>query len=54
MDKETILEALRGLAKQQGFYQRIYDEVKENEEALTMLSEQGFTDVIDMIMFLEG
>lgn len=54
MDKTEILEAIAGLACSQGSYGRLYEQIKDNEEALDYLADQKFSDVVDMIMFLEG
>ena len=54
LNKTEILEAIAGLARSQGSYGRLYEQIKDNEEALDYLADQKFSDVVDMIMFLEG
>lgn len=41
------------LACSQGFYGRLYEQIKDNDEALSYLEEQNFKDPIDLILFLE-
>ena len=57
MNKEQILEAIRSLAASQGFYGRLYERLtdgsEEAEEALDLMEEQNFGDVVDMVMWLE-
>jgi hypothetical protein len=57
MNKEQILEAIRSLAASQGFYGRLYERLtdgsEEAEDALTLMEEQNFGDVVDMVMWLE-
>lgn len=52
MKKEEILEAIRSLAKSQGFYSRLLEEL--TDEKLDYLEKQGFEDYVDLIMFLES
>lgn len=54
MNKKEIMEAIKSLAHSQGYYGRLYEELKENPEALEFLEEQNFKDSLDMVMFLEG
>lgn len=54
MTKQEIMEAIKSLAKSQGFYGRLYETLKENPEALDFLAKQNFKDSLDMVMFLEG
>lgn len=53
MNKKEIMEAIKSLAKSQGFYGRLYEDLKENTEALEFLEKQNFKDSLDMVMFLE-
>lgn len=53
MDRQQILDAVASLAMSQGFYGRLYEQIKDNDEALDYLESQNFGDVVDMVMFLE-
>ena len=57
MNREQILSAIRSLAASQGFYGRLYERLtdgsEEAEEALDLMEEQSFGDVVDMVMWLE-
>ena len=54
MTKEEIMEALKSLAKSQGFYGRLYEFFNENPEALEEFAKQNFKNSLDMVMFLEA
>lgn len=54
MTKEEIMEAIKSLAKSQGFYGRLYEFFKENPDALEHFAKQNFKDSLDMVMFLEA
>lgn len=54
MDAKEIMEAVKDLARSQGFYCRLYVTLKEHPEALEFLEKQNFKKPIDLIMFLEG
>lgn len=54
MDREQILNAIKGLAMSQGFYGRLLREIDDNPEILDELENQHFKDVVDMVMFIEG
>jgi hypothetical protein len=58
MNKEQILDAIKGLASCQGFYGRLYailtDGSEASNRALEVLEEQGFGDELDLILFLES
>ena len=59
MKKQEILGAIKMLAKSQGSYGRLYENLmalssKERCKVLQSLENQNFKDVVDMIMFLEG
>ena len=58
MNKTEILNAIRGLAASQGFYGRLYEVLtngtEESEKFLNEMVEQKFTDVIDMVLWLEA
>lgn len=54
MTAQEIMETVKSLASSQGFYCRLYETLKENQEALDFLAKQNFKDSLDMIMFLEG
>lgn len=53
MDKEAILSAIQNLACSQGFYGRLLRDITEDPSILDYLAEQRFTDVVDMVLFLE-
>lgn len=52
MNKEEILKLLKKLALSQGFYQRLLDNI--SEEDLENLESRNFKDDIDLILFLES
>lgn len=58
MNREQILEAIKNLAASQGFYGRLYKALTNGTEAaentLTLMEEQNFGDVVDMVMWLES
>lgn len=54
MTREEILEAVKDLAKSQGYYGRLLQEINEDETILDTLEEQNFNDVVDMVLFLES
>ena len=54
MNREQILNSVKMLAQSQGSYGRLYSQLKDNEEALQYLEAQQFTDVVDLILFLES
>lgn len=56
MDKKEIMEAIKELAKSQGFYCRLYETLKTHKDApklLDFLEKQHFKDMVDMVMFFE-
>lgn len=55
MNKEQILDAIRTLAKSQGFYGQLLDQIydDETEEILDELESHNFKDIIDLILFIE-
>lgn len=54
MKANEILEAIKSLSQSQGFYGRLYERLVQDEEALQYLEEQNFTDVVDLVLFLES
>jgi hypothetical protein len=58
MNREQILEAIRDLAKSQGFYGRFLYNIENDpegaERVLDNLEAQNFKDVIDLVLYLEG
>lgn len=54
MTKKEILETFKSLARSQGSYGRLLEQIKDNDEALTYLEEQNFKDSVDLVMFIEG
>ena len=61
MDIEQIMAAIRSLAESQGYYGRLYNELREmqtndpekREEVKNMLEAQHFKDSLDMVLFFE-
>lgn len=62
MDIEQIMAAIRSLAESQGFYGRLYNELREMqtndpdqwEEVKNTLEAQNFNDTLDMVMYFES
>lgn len=58
MKKQQILEAIKMLAKSQGMWGRLYTDLMNREDGydtvLQYLEDQNFTDVVDLVMFIEG
>lgn len=57
MNREQILSAIRNLACSQGFYGRLLDYIDcgdGGQDYLDYLVEQEFTDVVEMVIFLES
>lgn len=58
MKKEEILDSIRTLASSQGFYGRLYEALsagsEESESVLDDLERQGFNDIVDLVLYLEG
>lgn len=56
MDRKEIMEAIKGLAKGQGFYGRVLDFIENDprsEELMQDLEAQHFGDVVDLVLYLE-
>ena len=58
MYREQILEAIRSLAKSQGFYSRLLECIEESSEEerntfFTHLESCNFKDVVDLVIYLE-
>ena len=58
MTRDDILDAIRTLARSQGFYGRLLTAIYEadddaRDEFLGTLEDQHFNDVVDLVMFLE-
>ena len=58
MTRDDILDAIRTLARSQGFYGRLLDAICEadddaRDEFLDTLEDQHFNDMLDLVMFLE-
>ena len=51
MNKDQILETIRGLAKSQGLYGRILLDI--TDELLDYLEAQNFESPVDLVLFLE-
>lgn len=59
MKRDQILAAFRSLAMSQGFYGRLLDRIyavdeDTRENFLAELEEQNFSDVVDLVMYIEG
>lgn len=58
MNRTQILNAVSQLAASQGFYGRLYEALtngtEESENFLDTMEEQNFSDVVDMVMWLES
>lgn len=54
MTKENIYHAISELAAVQGQYARLLKTIKEEPNYLTLLEQQHFNDVVDLILYLEG
>ncbi|WP_042349230.1 hypothetical protein [Bacillus massiliigorillae] len=57
MKANEILHSLQNLANGQEFYRRMLNELDENEnldEFLSILEDEHFADVVDLVLFLEG
>lgn len=61
MNIEQIMAAIRSLAESQGYYGRLYNELREMqtkdpdewEEAKNALEGQNFNDTLDMVLYFE-
>lgn len=61
MDIEQIMAAIRSLAGSQGYYSRLYNELREMqtndpekwEEVKNTLEAQNFNDTLDMVLYFE-
>lgn len=55
MNEEEILSTIKSLAKSQGFYGRLLEALEEDSgEFMQDLVDQKFTDVVDLIIYLEN
>lgn len=54
MKRNEILNVIQSLARSQGFYSRLLNDIEDNDEILDVLERQSFNDVVDMILFIEG
>jgi len=54
MKINELKNAVLTLAQSQGIYGRLYRDVEQNDEFWQHLEDQNFSDVVDMILFLEG
>ena len=52
MNREQIISCIQELAKHNGFYGRLLEEM--NARILTMLEKQCFKDEIDLVLYLEN
>lgn len=53
-EERQILDWCSGLANSQGFYGRLYNDLLGNREYLSHLAEQGFKDILDFVLYVEG
>lgn len=58
MNREQIINAIKSLANSQGFYGRLYEAItsgtEEAEEYLDLLESKDFSDVVDLVLYIEG
>lgn len=59
MKKNEIMKTFKSLAKSQGLYGRIVDELESMSESnrnmyLEGLEKQNFKDAVDLVMFMES
>ena len=54
MNRVEIRQAIRQLAKSQGFYCRLLQAIDENPAILDELEAQNFKDSLDMVLYIEG
>ena len=59
MNREQILDAFRSLARSQGFYGRLLEQIDSVDEEtretfLSDLESRNFRDVVDLVMWIEG
>ena len=58
MNKEQILNVFRGLARSQGYYGRLLQNIESDpewgEEYLSDLEAQNFGSDLDLILYVEG
>lgn len=54
MSKTEIMEAIKSLARSQGFYGRLYEHLKEDENLLDYIARHNIKATVDLVMFLEG
>lgn len=65
MTREQIVDTLKSLAQSQGFYGRLLQTLSEDCAAngienvcdhpyICKLEEQGFSDAVDLVMYIEG
>lgn len=53
MNKQEIYNSIKSLSASQGFYGRILSQIDGHPEILDVLEAQNFTDIVDLIMYLE-
>ena len=59
MKRTEIIECIKKLAASQGFYCRLLQAINsmdnnDREALFTHLEDQGFTNPVDLIMYIEG
>ena len=56
MKKQEILDTIKMLAKSQGFYGRLYEQImtaENKDEILEELENKEFKDTLDLVFFFE-
>lgn len=53
MNEMQIMEAIKGLARCQGFYGRLLQAIENDYDILELLVAQNFKDTLEMVLFLE-
>jgi hypothetical protein len=53
MNKQEIYNSIKSLALSQRFYGSILTQIDDHPEILDVLEAQNFTDIVDLIMYLE-
>lgn len=54
MTAQEILSSINELRKHQGFYQKVYETITNDENSLLFLVKQNFKDITDLVLFLES
>lgn len=54
MSRKEIYDAIKGLARSQGSWARVLCAVEDDPSILDELEKMGFSDVVDLVMCMEG